>query len=74
MPLVAGLVAGRDIQSALAGRERGDLVLIPDVMIKEGEGVFLDDLTVTELEETLHVRTVVVESTPFGIYGSVMQV
>ena len=71
---VAGLVAGRDIQAALAGRERGDLVLIPDVMIKEGEGVFLDDLTVTELEETLHVRTVVVESTPFGIYGSVLQV
>lgn len=71
---VAGLVAGRDIQAALAGRERGELVLIPDVMIKEGVGVFLDDLTVAELEETLHVRTVVVESTPSGIYGSVMQV
>ncbi|RII25206.1 MAG: DUF512 domain-containing protein [Geobacter sp.] len=68
---VAGLVAGRDIQSALAGRELGDLVLIPDVMIKEGEGVFLDDLTIAELEESLHVRTVEVESTPSGIYGSV---
>ncbi|GFE58707.1 DUF512 domain-containing protein [Geobacter sp. AOG1] len=70
---VAGLVAGRDILATLAGRDLGDLLLIPDVMIKEGEGVFLDDLTVTELEETLRVRTIVVESTPAGIYGGVME-
>lgn len=65
---VAGLVAGRDILAALADLDLGDLVLVPDVMIKEGEGVFLDDLTVDELEESLRVRTVVVESTPAGIY------
>ncbi|MBT0654037.1 DUF512 domain-containing protein [Geomobilimonas luticola] len=67
---VAGLVAGRDILAALADLDLGDLVLIPDVMIKEGEGVFLDDLTIDELEESLQVRTVVVESTPAGIYGA----
>jgi len=70
---VAGLVAGQDILASLAGRDLGNLVLIPDVMIKEGEGVFLDDLTITELEDALQVRTVVVESTPGGIYGALVE-
>ena len=40
-------------------------------MLKEGEGVFLDDLTVGELEEALGTMVVVVEATPLGIYESV---
>jgi len=67
---VTGLVAGRDIVEALRGRELGDVALIPDVMLKEGAGVFLDDLTVGELEEALGIRVVVVEATPQGIYGA----
>jgi len=47
---VTGLVGGKDILEALQGVELGDLVLIPDVMLKEGEGVFLDDLTPEGLE------------------------
>lgn len=65
---VTGLVAGRDIVAALKGRALGDVVVIPDVMLKEGEGVFLDDLTVEALQEALGTRVVVVESTPWGIY------
>ncbi len=65
---VTGLISGRDIISALSGRELGDLVLIPDVMLKEGEGVFLDDLTIDELAAALHREVVVVEASPWGIY------
>ena len=65
---VTGLVCGRDIIDALLGVDLGDLVLIPDVMIKEGEGVFLDDLSLEELERELGKPVQVVESTPFGIY------
>jgi putative radical SAM enzyme (TIGR03279 family) len=65
---VTGLVCGRDIIASLLGLDLGDLVLIPDVMIKEGEGVFLDDLTLEELERELGKPVLVVESTPFGIY------
>ena len=67
---VTGLVCGRDIIAALQGVELGDLVLVPDVMIKEGEGVFLDDLTLEELERELGKRVLVVESNPFGIYDA----
>jgi putative radical SAM enzyme (TIGR03279 family) len=69
---VTGLVAGRDIIAAVKGREPGEVVLIPDVMLKEGEGVFLDELTVGELQKALGTRVVVVEATPRGIYEAVM--
>nr|WP_026842366.1 DUF512 domain-containing protein [Citrifermentans bremense] len=67
---VTGLVCGRDIISALQGVELGDLVLVPDVMLKEGEGVFLDDLTMDDLERELGKTVQVVESTPYGIYDA----
>jgi NifB/MoaA-like Fe-S oxidoreductase len=70
---VTGLVAGRDIITALKGRELGEVVLIPDVMLKEGEGVFLDDLTVGELHEALGTRVVVAEATPRGIHEAVKE-
>jgi putative radical SAM enzyme (TIGR03279 family) len=70
---VTGLVSGRDIIAALKGRGLGDMVLIPDVMLKEGEGLFLDDSTVDEIEEALGTRVVVVEATPSGIYEAILQ-
>jgi putative radical SAM enzyme (TIGR03279 family) len=70
---VTGLVCGKDIIAALQGVELGDLVLIPDVMIKEGEGMFLDDVTVEELENELGKPVLVVESTPFGIYDALVE-
>jgi putative radical SAM enzyme (TIGR03279 family) len=68
---VTGLVCGRDIITELQGRELGDLVVVPDVMMKEGEGVFIDDLTVADLERELGKPVQVVETTPFGIYQAV---
>lgn len=67
---VTGLVCCRDIISALQEVELGDLVLVPDVMLKEGEGVFIDDLTVDDLERELGKPVQVVESTPYGIYDA----
>jgi putative radical SAM enzyme (TIGR03279 family) len=68
---VTGLVCGRDIIAALQGVDLGDLVLVPDVMMKEGEGVFLDDLSLEDLERELGKPVLVVESTPFGIYEAI---
>ena len=68
---VTGLVSGWDIVAALKGEDLGDVLLIPDVMLKEGEGLFLDDTTVGEIEESLGVRVVVVEATPQGIHETI---
>jgi NifB/MoaA-like Fe-S oxidoreductase len=65
---VAGLVAGRDIREALRGKELGAGMVIPDVMLKEGEGRFIDDVTVAELSESLGCEVLVVPATPWGVY------
>jgi len=48
---VAGLLAGRDIARAL-GRRRHDVVVVPALAVREGEG-FIDGMTLSELEEAL---------------------
>ena len=62
---VAGLLTGQDIQRQLAARPAlGDEVLIPAVTVRDGEGVFLDDLTPADLERDLGVPVTVVEPEP----------
>lgn len=65
---VTGLVAGRDIIAALEPRENREVVIVPDVMLKEGEGVFLDDLSLPDLEQALGVPVLVCEASPTGLY------
>lgn len=65
---VTGLVAGHDILAALAGHHAGMALLLPDVMLKEGEGVFLDDLSLEELQRRIGCRVVIFDSTPGGCY------
>jgi putative radical SAM enzyme (TIGR03279 family) len=60
---VAGLLTGGDIQSQLAGRELGDEVLIPAVALRDGAGVFLDDMTPADLAASLGVPVTAVEPT-----------
>lgn len=51
---VSGLVTGQDLLAQLSGRENlGETVLIPSSMLRSGEQVFLDDMTVSELSEKL---------------------
>lgn len=71
---VTGLVSGRDIIAGLKGRDLGDAVLIPDVMLKDGEGLFLDDLSVAELAEALSTKVVVAEATPQGICVAIKEI
>ncbi|HWR59775.1 MAG TPA: DUF512 domain-containing protein [Thermodesulfovibrionales bacterium] len=69
---VAGLLTGRDIVKTLAEAVRkDDVLLVPDVVMKEGEKVLLDNISLQDLEELLGVTAVVVESTPRGIVDAV---
>ncbi|MDR1217916.1 MAG: DUF512 domain-containing protein [Oscillospiraceae bacterium] len=52
---VAGLVTGGDIAAQLAGIPLGDALLIPRAMLRRGEDVFLDDVTLAELSGRLGV-------------------
>ena len=60
---VAGLLTGRDIREQLAGRVLGEAVLVPAAAVREGDGVFLDDVAPREVAAALGVPVLVVEST-----------
>lgn len=55
---VAGLVTGGDLIAQLRGKELNGRLLIPDVMLRRGEEVFLDDVTLDTVERELGVRCV----------------
>jgi len=62
---VAGLLTGQDIQRQLAALgDPGDVVLVPAVALRDGEGVFLDDVTPGDLARALGVRVRPVASEP----------
>ena len=65
---VAGLLGGNDIIKQLAGADLGEVLLIPDVMLREGEELFLDDVRVQELAAQLQVEVEIVPANPWGIW------
>ena len=64
---VAGLLTGQDIQAHLAGRALGEEVLVPAVALRDGAGVFLDDLTAGDLSAALGVTVTPVEPRPASL-------
>jgi putative radical SAM enzyme (TIGR03279 family) len=71
---VTGLLTGRDVMKALSEEIRkDDLLLIPDVVMKEGDELFLDDVSRRDVEEILGVKSVIIESTPAGLVDSIMK-
>jgi NifB/MoaA-like Fe-S oxidoreductase len=62
---VAGLLTGGDIQRHLASLgDLGDAVLVPAVALRDGDGVFLDDVTPADLARDLAVPVQVIEAEP----------
>ncbi len=59
---VAGLITGRDLLSQLKGQELGEYLLLPETMLRSGEDVFLDDMTVGQLENALQTKIIIVKS------------
>jgi NifB/MoaA-like Fe-S oxidoreductase len=64
---VTGLLTGSDILAALAAAVPGEVLLLPDVLLREGSEMLLDDVTCEELERQLGVRVEVVPAEPWGI-------
>ena len=58
---VSGLITGRDLIAQLTGKDLGTRLLIPRTMLKHGESVFLDDLSLSDVEQALNVPVIPVE-------------
>lgn len=69
---VSGLITGTDLIEQLKGRELGERLLLPCNVLRSGEDVFLDDITVSQLENALQVKADIVKSSGQDFINSVI--
>ena len=62
---VAGLLTGQDIIAQLKGRDLGEILYLPENILRSGERVLLDDITVEDLAGALQVKTDIVKSSGY---------
>jgi NifB/MoaA-like Fe-S oxidoreductase len=53
---VSGLVTGSDIIRTFENEPAYDELFIPDCMLRDGEDIFLDDITLCQLEDRLRMK------------------
>ena len=59
---VTGLVTGQDIIAQLKDKPLSNELLVPVNMLRSGEDVFLDDITLKDIEKALQVKTCIIQS------------
>lgn len=69
---VSGLLTGQDILAQLREEPLGRRLLLPQNVLRSGETVFLDDLTVAELEKALQVEINIVKSSGCDFIDAVL--
>ena len=70
---VSGLLTGQDLMEQLRGRELGDRLLLPCNLLRSGEEVFLDDMTLAQLENALQVKIDIVKSSGQDLVSCLLQ-
>ena len=71
---VTGLLTGRDIIKALHdSTDAFDVLIVPDVVLKECDHVFLDNVSLRDIEDATGLKTVVTDGTPQGFIDTIAQ-
>ena len=73
MITVSGLITAQDLIAQLKDKPLGDRLLIPENMLRSGEDVFLDDLTVTDVQNALQVPIDIVKSSSMGFVQTILE-
>lgn len=68
---VSGLITGGDLIDQLRGKELGERLLLPVNMLRHGEDVFLDDVTLVDVERELGVRVRTVKQDGFDLCDAI---
>jgi len=72
MITVSGLLTGQDLIAQLTGRELGETLYLPQNVLRSGEEVFLDDVSVTEMEKALQVKVDIIKSSGRDFVNAVL--
>lgn len=70
---VAGLLTGQDIIKQLKGKDLGGFLLLPQSVLRNGEDVLLDDITINNLERALQIDIRIVQSDGISLIESMLQ-
>ncbi len=70
---VTGLLTGRDVISALHDNtDDYQVLVVPDVVLREGDTLFLDNVSLQELEEATGLKVVTTDGTPQGFIDTIV--
>jgi len=72
MITVSGLLTGQDLLAQLKGQALGEKLLLPQNVLRSGETVFLDDMTLAELEKALQVPIDIVKSSGQDLLDAIL--
>ncbi len=70
---VSGLVTGGDLIDQLTGKDLGERLLLPVNMLRHGQDVFLDDVTLAQVSERLGVRVTPVNQDGFDLCDAIFE-
>ena len=69
---VAGLVTATDIKEQLSGKDLGEELLIPSVMLRDGGDMFLDSITLEELSKDLNIKITPTDNDGYDLLDKVL--
>lgn len=72
MITVTGLLTGTDIIAQCKNIDLGERLLLPENLLRSGEIVLLDDITVTDIQNSLQVPVDIVKSSGCGFVEAVL--
>lgn len=72
MITVTGLLTGTDILAQCRDKNLGQRMLLPENVLRSGETVLLDDITVEDLQNSLQVSIDIVKSSGYGFLDCIL--
>lgn len=72
MITVSGLLTGQDICNQLKDQVLGEVLYLPENILRSGEDVFLDDLSVSDVQNALQVRLDIVKSNGYELISTIL--
>ena len=70
---VSGLITGQDLIAQLKDKNLGDVLILPCNMLRDGEEVFLDDITLSDVKDSLQVGVNVVKSSGQALINAILK-
>lgn len=68
---VSGLITGRDLIEQLKGKPLGKRLLLPVNMFRSGEDIFLDDISIADVEKELGIKVVKQDSSGYALVDAI---